>query len=85
MHYRPNREPLIGSLVLMISSSLISAFAQEMGRSNGLWAIMVSRILLGMTRGNVCFFCCVLEWKLLSFEIQMSGELCDSLKSRLRN
>ena len=56
MHYRPNREPLIGSLVLMISSSLISAFAQEMGRSNGLWAIMVSRILLGMTRGNVCFF-----------------------------
>ena len=55
MHYRPNREPLIGSLVLMISSSLISAFAQEMGRRNGLWAIMVSRILLGMTRGNVRF------------------------------
>ena len=55
MHYRPNREPLIGSLALMISSSLISAFAQEMGQTNGLWAIMVSRILLGMTRGNV--FC----------------------------
>eukprot|EP00112_Aurelia_sp_Birch-Aquarium-sp1_P005248 Seg1595.3 transcript_id=Seg1595.3/GoldUCD/mRNA.D3Y31 product="Major facilitator superfamily domain-containing protein 8" protein_id=Seg1595.3/GoldUCD/D3Y31 len=53
MHYRPNREPLICSLVLMITSSLISVFAQEMGQTNGLWAIMVSRILLGMTRGSI--------------------------------
>ena len=52
MHYRPKWEPLIGSLFLLILSSLISAFAQELGQSKGLWAIMVSRFFLGMTRGN---------------------------------
>ena len=51
MIYRPIREPLLGSLVIMMLAGISSAFAQGMGPRYGLIAIFISRILLGMARG----------------------------------
>ena len=52
MSFRPNREPLLGSMFVMIVSGLIYAFAEGIGGMNGRWAVLVSRVFLGMARGN---------------------------------
>ncbi|XP_065058261.1 major facilitator superfamily domain-containing protein 8-like isoform X2 [Rhopilema esculentum] len=53
MHLRSCREPLIGSIFAGILSGLLYAIAQGVGGDNGLWIVLVSRLFLGFTRGNL--------------------------------
>ena len=53
LRYRPNREPMIGSIFVSILSPIIFAFAQGIGGKMGLIAVLISRLLLGFTRGNI--------------------------------
>lgn len=53
LRYRPNREPMIGVIFVSILSPILFVFAEGIGGKMGLIVVLISRSLLGFTRGSV--------------------------------